>query len=112
MKATQLQDATVQPFAEVRAPTCLRLPQLPKLRAGPRMPRAMSDEEPLTCPQCGGRLTVGAMVLSKREEDGQRVCRVVSACDSRHIWWSGRMGSTVAWNRARTRRSSLADIRG
>lgn len=51
------------------------------------MLRAMSDEESLSCPQCDGRLTVGAMVLSKREEDGQRVCRVVSACDSQHIWW-------------------------
>ncbi len=51
------------------------------------MLHAMSDEEPLACPQCGGRLSVGGMVSAKRGEDGRRVCRVVSACDSPHVWW-------------------------
>jgi hypothetical protein len=27
------------------------------------------------------------MVLSKREEDGQRVCRVLFGCIDRHVWW-------------------------
>ncbi|MDX3381148.1 hypothetical protein PV682_06740 [Streptomyces niveiscabiei] len=28
------------------------------------------------------------MVLSRREEDGRRVCRVVWGCPHRHVWWA------------------------
>jgi hypothetical protein len=29
-----------------------------------------------------------AMVLSKRDEDGKRVCRGVWQCMERHLWWN------------------------
>lgn len=33
-------------------------------------------------------MTCTAMVLSRREEDGMRVCRSVWQCGDRHLWWN------------------------
>ncbi|MFF4183821.1 dehydrogenase [Streptomyces sp. NPDC001691] len=46
----------------------------------------MIDENP-ACPECGRTTTFGGLVLFKREEDGLRVCRALSKCPGRHVWW-------------------------
>ncbi|MFG2820256.1 dehydrogenase [Kitasatospora sp. NPDC048365] len=62
------------------------------LQASVRSPRdtvramALDDDRP-RCPECKEPLALRAMALSKRAEDGQRVCRGVWGCDQRHVWW-------------------------
>ncbi|MET8981535.1 dehydrogenase [Streptomyces sp. NPDC004539] len=45
-----------------------------------------TDSVPI-CPQCGGPLKAGSMVLCRREDDDRRTCRMVWGCSNRHIWW-------------------------
>ncbi|MFJ6908299.1 dehydrogenase [Streptomyces griseoluteus] len=40
------------------------------------------------CPECGQPLQAGGLVLAKRVDDGQRVCRSLWRCPGRHTWWS------------------------
>lgn len=46
---------------------------------------AAADEA--RCPSCDQRLTVTAMLLCRREDDGKRVCRIVWRCGAGHRWW-------------------------
>ncbi|WP_328494723.1 dehydrogenase [Streptomyces sp. NBC_00414] len=48
----------------------------------------MSTEARPLCPECGGQLKAGGMVLCKREDDGRRVCRLLWKCVGRHVWWT------------------------
>ncbi|MFE4615799.1 dehydrogenase [Streptomyces sp. NPDC056747] len=42
---------------------------------------------PLHCPDCGRPMEWKGLVLSKREEDDQRVCRSLWRCQDRTLWW-------------------------
>ncbi|WP_240804690.1 hypothetical protein [Streptomyces sp. LRa12] len=46
----------------------------------------MADDAQL-CPECSQPLKSGGLVLSKRDDDGLRVCRSVWRCADRHTWW-------------------------
>lgn len=40
-----------------------------------------------TCPECGQPMKSGGLVLSRREDGGQRVCRSLWKCAKQHFWW-------------------------
>lgn len=48
--------------------------------------RMITDDVP-ACPACEQPLQTGGLVLSKRVDDGQRVCRSLWRCAGRHTWW-------------------------
>ncbi len=39
------------------------------------------------CPECSQPLESGGLVLSQRDDDGQRACRSLWRCTDRHTWW-------------------------
>ncbi|MFD5628157.1 dehydrogenase [Streptomyces sp. NPDC127072] len=39
-------------------------------------------------PKCSHPMESGGLVLSAREDDGQRACRAVWRCADRHVWWN------------------------
>ncbi|MFD8676792.1 dehydrogenase [Streptomyces seoulensis] len=47
----------------------------------------MSPDDVPACPTCGLPMEAGGLVLSKRVDDGQRVCRLLWRCGRRHVWW-------------------------
>ncbi len=46
----------------------------------------MTSDGP-TCSDCGQPMKSGGFVLSEREDDGRRICRVLWRCAGRHVWW-------------------------
>ncbi|MFD4142949.1 dehydrogenase [Streptomyces sp. NPDC058572] len=44
-------------------------------------------DAPPTCPDCEQTLKAGGFVLSGREDDGARACRMLWRCSDRHFWW-------------------------
>jgi hypothetical protein len=46
----------------------------------------MVDDSP-PCPECSQPLKPGGLVLSGRDDDGQRSCRSLWRCADRHTWW-------------------------
>jgi hypothetical protein len=65
-------------------------PVIPKLMSvglwGQGMFRPMPERPPM-CPECVQPLKAGAIVLSRREDDGARACRMLWRCSGRHVWW-------------------------
>ncbi|GAA1088615.1 hypothetical protein GCM10009663_35280 [Kitasatospora arboriphila] len=51
------------------------------------VPAMTSEEKQPSCPECEQPLSMGAMALCKREDDGARVCRGVWGCGQGHVWW-------------------------
>lgn len=39
------------------------------------------------CPECSQPMKSDGLVLSQREDDGQRACRSLWRCASGHVWW-------------------------
>lgn len=77
-------------FLQVSDRIFAQVPVIPKLRSsctGLDNLSNVSIPAASPCPACGGPLTSGGMVLSKREDDGQRVCRMLFRCVDRHVWW-------------------------
>lgn len=101
------------PFAQVNAMIGRNQPVIPKLRSSCTGPDSLSNVSipaAMPSPMCGGSLTSGGMVLSKREEDSQRVCRVLFRCEDRHVWGGGPTTRPTSWNPARIRNSSDTDV--
>ncbi|ARP74214.1 dehydrogenase [Streptomyces pluripotens] len=46
----------------------------------------MTDDTPV-CPECDQPMKPGGLVLSRREDDGRRVCRSLLRCGCGHAWW-------------------------
>lgn len=51
------------------------------------MVRRMTIDDIKKCPDCEQPMKAGGLVLSKRVDDGQRVCRSLWRCAGRHTWW-------------------------
>ncbi|TKT06048.1 dehydrogenase [Streptomyces galbus] len=58
----------------------------------------MSNEAPV-CPECGGVMKSGGLVLCTREDDGRRTCRAVWRCGGRHVWWRWADRADSPWER-------------
>ncbi|MEI5009189.1 dehydrogenase [Streptomyces sp. PmtA] len=46
----------------------------------------MTKDSPV-CHECGLPITSGGLVLSLREDDDRRTCRMLWRCGGRHVWW-------------------------
>jgi hypothetical protein len=61
------------------------------------------------CPECSQPLKSGGLVLSKRDDDGRRACRLCGGASTGIPGGSGRIGRRRHWRSAQSR-SCFADI--